>query len=56
MLNLLLVEDNRKLRPALKSGLEGTGEVRVIHDCRSGEEALEYCLAQRPDVILMTCS
>ncbi|MFN2270650.1 MAG: response regulator [Anaerolineae bacterium] len=53
MLISLLVEDNRKLRAALKSGLEGTGEVRVVHDCDSGEAALEYCLAQRPDVILM---
>ena len=44
MLNLLLVEDNEKLRPALKSGLEATGIVRVVHACGSGEEALEYCL------------
>jgi DNA-binding NarL/FixJ family response regulator len=53
MLRLLLVEDNPKLRPALKSGLEATGEVRVVHDCDSGEAALEYCLAESPDVILM---
>jgi DNA-binding NarL/FixJ family response regulator len=53
MLNLLLVEDNQKLRPALKSGLENTETVRVIHNCASGEEALEYCLVRLPDVILM---
>lgn len=53
MLNLLLVEDNQKLRPALKSGLENTGTVRVIYDCASGEAALEYCLVQPPEVILM---
>jgi DNA-binding NarL/FixJ family response regulator len=53
MLDLLIVEDNPKLRPALKSGLEATGRVRVTHDCDSGEEALTYCLAQPPDVILM---
>lgn len=53
MLDLLLVEDNQKLRPAMKSGLENTGRVKVVHDCGSGEEALEYCLAQPPDVILM---
>src|SRR5918998_1206946 len=53
MLNLLLVEDNEKLRPALKAGLESTGMLRVAHDCGSGEEALAHCLAQRPDVILM---
>ena len=53
MMNLLLVEDNEKLRPALTAGLEGTGDVRVTHSCDSGEAALAYCLGQRPDVVLM---
>lgn len=53
VLNLLLVEDNEKLRPALGAGLESTGEVRVIHDCGSGEEALAHSLSQPPDVVLM---
>jgi DNA-binding NarL/FixJ family response regulator len=44
MLKLLLVEDNENLRLALKSGLEETGEVRVVHACASGEEALAHCL------------
>ena len=52
MLNLLLVEDNEKLRAALKTGLEGDA-VHVVHDCESGEEALAHCLAGPPDVILM---
>jgi DNA-binding NarL/FixJ family response regulator len=53
MLNLLLVEDNEKLRPALKAGLENTGDVTVIGDAFSGEAALSFCLAQPPNVILM---
>jgi DNA-binding NarL/FixJ family response regulator len=53
MLDLLLVEDNTKLRAALTSGLDATGAVHVVFDCDSGEEALEYCLARPPDVILM---
>ncbi|HVF10383.1 MAG TPA: response regulator transcription factor [Abditibacteriaceae bacterium] len=53
MLNLLLVEDNEKLRPALKAGLEATSTVRVVQDCGRGEDALTHCLAQRPDAILM---
>lgn len=53
MLNILLVEDNSKLRPALKVGLEGTQQVQIVHDCDSGEAALEYCLEQSPDAILM---
>ena len=53
MLNLLLVEDNEKLRPALAAGLNATGALRVVHDCGSGEAALAHCLAAPPDVILM---
>lgn len=53
MLSLLLVEDNDRLRLALKAGLEGTGAVHVVYDCTTGEEALERCLLERPDAILM---
>jgi DNA-binding NarL/FixJ family response regulator len=53
LINLLLVEDNAKLRSALKSGLEATGEVRPVHDCDSGEAALEFCLAGPPAAVLM---
>jgi DNA-binding NarL/FixJ family response regulator len=61
MLNLLLVEDHDKLRPALQQGLTATGEVRVIAACASGEQALAFCQSSedaarpgvRPDVILM---
>ncbi len=53
MLKLLIVEDNPKLRPALKSGLEATGNVEVLFDCDTGEAALEFCLDSAPEVILM---
>ncbi len=53
MLNLLLVEDNEKLRPAMKAGLEGTGAVTVIGETGSGEAALTLCLEKTPEVILM---
>lgn len=53
MLALLLVEDHPRLRPVLGAGLAATCEVRVVHDCGSGEEALAYCLSGPPDVILM---
>ena len=54
-----LVEDNEKLRLALRTGLEATGKVRIVHDCPSGEAALGYCLAATeresglPDVLLL---
>ena len=53
VLSMLLVEDNERLRLALRSSLEETGAVRVTHACDTGEEAVEYCLARPPEVILM---
>lgn len=56
MIKLLLVEDNRKLRPALKQGLDATREVEVVHDCGSGEDSLAFCLQEstsRPEAVLM---
>jgi DNA-binding NarL/FixJ family response regulator len=57
MLNVLIVEDNEKLRPALRLGLENTRLVHVLYDCDSGEEALAFCLGQPaerlPQVLLM---
>ncbi len=53
MLRLLLVEDNEKLRPAMVRGLQETGALDVAHSCASGAEAVEFCLTQPPDVVLM---
>jgi DNA-binding NarL/FixJ family response regulator len=54
-MNLLLVEDNPNLRPALKSGLSALPGVSVLFDCERGEDALAWCLnsAALPDAILM---
>jgi DNA-binding NarL/FixJ family response regulator len=53
VLDCLLVEDNPRLRQALKAGLEATGKVQIVYACESGEEALRFCLEQTPEVILM---
>ncbi|MEJ2708947.1 MAG: response regulator transcription factor [Anaerolineales bacterium] len=53
MLDCLIVEDNSKLRQALKSGLEATGELQVRGAVESGEAALDLCLKRPPQVILM---
>ena len=53
-IKLLIVEDNERLRPALRAGLEDTGRVEVLEMCASGEDALEFCLSDPlPDAILM---
>ncbi len=53
MLKLLIVEDNERLRPALISGLVATEQVEVLAGVPTGEEAVELCFHQSPDVILM---
>jgi DNA-binding NarL/FixJ family response regulator len=53
MLDTLIVEDNAELRRALKTGLEATGDVRVVGQAASGEEALTQCLTSAPDAVLM---
>jgi len=53
MFNLMIVEDNPRLRAALHTGLAQTGQLTVAHTCDSGEAALEFCLATPPDAMLM---
>lgn len=53
VIDLLLVEDNERLRQALATGLDATKAVRVVGGCGSGEEALDFCLGQLPDAVLM---
>lgn len=52
-LNLLIVEDNPKLRPALATGLAATAGIQVRGAFESGEAALEHALLEPPDVVLM---
>ncbi len=51
--NIYIVEDNQRLREALKSGLEETGKLCITFDCESGESAIAYCQDHQPDAILM---
>lgn len=53
MIELLIAEDNERLRTGLVRGLEGTGAVQVVYDGATGEDALEAALAQPPDAALL---
>jgi DNA-binding NarL/FixJ family response regulator len=53
LIDLLIVEDNARLRPALAEGFNATGAARVVGACESGEAALDICLVEPPDAILM---
>jgi DNA-binding NarL/FixJ family response regulator len=52
LLRIIIIEDNLKLRKALKQGLEETGKVSVLYDCDSGEAAIEFCRKTEVDVLL----
>lgn len=52
-IKLYLTEDNASLREALIVGLERAGNVEIIGQSESGEEAVEECLDTPPDAILM---
>jgi len=52
-MKLVLVEDNETLREALREGLEDSGAVRVVAEAESGERAVERCLDEQPDAVLM---
>src|SRR4051812_25636882 len=53
MLNILFVEDNDRLRPALRAGLDATGVLHVSEECARGEDAPGLCNVQKPDAVLM---
>ena len=42
MLQILVVEDNEKLRNAMVKGLQDTGSVEVVYHCDNGEDAVNY--------------
>ena len=50
---ILLVEDQKLIRVALKSLFEGQDEIIVASEAQSGKEAVEKFRIEHPDVILM---
>jgi DNA-binding NarL/FixJ family response regulator len=53
MLTVLVVEDNPALRQAMKMGLNASGDVDVVGEAASGEEAVEWVGCHQPEVVLM---
>ena len=52
-LRLLLVDDHAIVREGMRAVLEEESDVAVVGECGSGDEALQVCVALRPDVVLL---
>ena len=53
MVRVLLVDDHPVVRAGMKALLEGAGQVEVVGEAASGEEAVEKALALEPDIVIM---
>ncbi|PJZ58516.1 response regulator transcription factor [Leptospira barantonii] len=52
VLNLLIVEDNEKLRKSLIEGLKEFERLNVVYDCATGEKVIDFALKNEFDVLL----
>ncbi len=52
ILNLLIVEDNERLRKSLIEGLKEFSKLKISYDCTKGEDAIEFVLKNEFDVLL----
>lgn len=53
MITVLLVDDHEIVREGIKHIVQNLGDVQIIGEAKSGEEAIEYVRHNKPDVILM---
>ena len=53
MVRILLVDDHSVMRTGLKALLDETGQLEVVGEASSGEEALEQVRTLEPDIVIM---
>ena len=53
MVRVVLVDDHKVMRAGLKALLESTGQVQVVGEASSGEEAVERVRTLEPDIAVM---
>ena len=53
MIGILIVDDNVRLREALRNELEAQESVRIVGEAADGVAALQLAQTLRPEVILM---
>ncbi len=50
---IVIVDDHHSVREAIKFTLSGEEDVRVVGEAASGQEALELCRREHPELVLM---
>ncbi|RUL50467.1 response regulator transcription factor [Lysinibacillus antri] len=53
MINAMIVEDQELIRKSLKIVLESISDIRIIGMAANGEEAIQLCEWDNPDIVLM---
>ncbi|XVS65586.1 response regulator transcription factor [Actinosynnema sp. CA-299493] len=53
MIRVLVADDQRAVREALRLVLDGEPDIEVVGEAGSGTEAVHLALARRPDVVVM---
>ncbi len=53
MIKVLLVDDHELVRTGIRRILEDAKGVKVIGEAQTGEEAVTFCRAEAPDLVLM---
>jgi two-component system invasion response regulator UvrY len=53
LINVLLVDDHELVRTGIRKILDDVKGIKVIQELQTGEEAVQYCRKNEPDVVLM---
>lgn len=52
LIRVVVVEDEAPFRHAIQKTLSLAPEIEILHVCKDGQEGLEFCLNNPPDVLL----
>ncbi|WP_448211673.1 UvrY/SirA/GacA family response regulator transcription factor [Colwellia sp. MEBiC06753] len=53
MINVLLVDDHELVRTGIRKILDEVKGIKVVGEAETGEEAVQFCRKEQPDVVLM---
>ena len=56
MIRVIIAEDHNLVRQGIRALLEQSGEVQVVAEASTGEEAVKLTEAQQPDLVIMDLS